>query len=416
MEYRSLGRSGLNVSALCLGTMTFGEQNSKTDAHAQLNRAVTAGFNFIDTAEMYPVPPKAETQGLTERHIGSWLAKHGRRESLIIASKVAGPADWLNYLRDGHPRLDRVNIEAALNSSLQRLGTDYIDIYQLHRPDRETNYFGKPGYSHSAKEHTVPIQERPEVLADLVATGKIRHIGVSSEIPYSLLNRTFAIGLSEIAHREQCGLLAYSPMAFGILSGKYLNQPRPENARVIRFFSRFDRYSKSERATEGYLALAREHGLSPAQMTLAWVTSNIIGTTTLAQLEENLGSVDLHRPPEVMEGIEAIHQQQPNPAPEAGPKQFIRERDEPFGLAQQLQAKERDQVNTTLFAPTGIGAIIKTGSRLSRRQQHHEFTNYPYRRLVHNRRRRQTGGRGLRPGGRRCGGSVLRRHHRRVRS
>jgi aryl-alcohol dehydrogenase-like predicted oxidoreductase len=346
MEYRSLGRSGLNVSALCLGTMTFGEQNSEADAHAQLDRAVAAGINFIDTAEMYPVPPKAETQGLTERYIGSWLAKHGRRESLIIASKVAGPADWLNYLRDGHPRLDRANIEAALDSSLQRLGTDYIDIYQLHWPDRETNYFGKLGYSHPAEENAVPILETLEVLADLVTTGKIRHIGVSNETPwglmqylqlsqtldlpravsiqnpYSLLNRTFEIGLSEIALREQCGLLAYSPMAFGILSGKYLNQQRPENARVT-LFSRFDRYSnpEAERATEDYVALAREHALSPAQMALAWVTSrpfvtsNIIGATTLAQLEENLGSVDLHLPPEVIEGIEAIHQQQPNPAP-----------------------------------------------------------------------------------------------------
>jgi aryl-alcohol dehydrogenase-like predicted oxidoreductase len=346
MQYRPLGRSELKVSALCLGTMTFGEQNSETDAHAQLDRAVTAGINFIDTAEMYPVPPRAETQGLTERYIGSWLAKRGRREELILASKVAGPADWLGYLRDGHPRLDRANIETALDSSLQRLGTDYIDIYQLHWPDRETNYFGKLGYNHTGEEGVVPIQETLEVLRDLVAKGKIRHIGVSNETPwglmqylqlshsnslprmvsiqnpYSLLNRTFEIGLAEISHREQCGLLAYSPMAFGVLSGKYLNRQRPANARVT-LFSRFSRYSnpESERATERYVALARDHGLSPAQMALAWVTSrpfvssNIIGATTLAQLDENLSSLELQLSPEVITGIEAIHQLQPNPAP-----------------------------------------------------------------------------------------------------
>lgn len=346
MEYRPLGRSGLNVSALCLGTMTFGEQNSEAEAHAQLDRAIAAGINLIDTAEMYPVPPRAETQGLTERYIGSWLTKRGHRDKLIIATKVAGPADWLGYLRDGHPRLDRINIEAALDNSLQRLGTDYIDIYQLHWPDRETNYFGRLGYTHPAQERSVPIQETLEVLADLVTQGKIRHIGVSNETPwgvmqylqlsqrydlprvvsiqnpYNLLNRTFEIGLSEIAHREQCGLLAYSPMAFGVLSGKYLNQQRPANARVT-LFSRFNRYSnpESEWATERYATLAREHGLSPAQMALAWVTSrpfvtsNIIGATTLAQLDENLDSSDLQLPTEVLEGIEMIHQRQPNPAP-----------------------------------------------------------------------------------------------------
>jgi aryl-alcohol dehydrogenase-like predicted oxidoreductase len=326
--------------------MTFGEQNSETDAHTQLDRAIAAGINFIDTAEMYPVPPRAETQGLTERYIGSWLARRGSRDDLIIASKVAGPADWLDYLRDGRPRLDRTNIETALESSLQRLGTDYIDIYQLHWPDRQTNYFGKLGYCHAEKEQPVPIEETLEILADLVAQGKIRYIGVSNETPwgvmqylqlaqsrnlprivsiqnpYNLLNRTFEIGLAEIAHREQCGLLAYSPMAFGVLSGKYLNRPRPANARMT-LFSRFDRYSnpESERATQRYVALAREQGLSPAQMALAWVTSrpfvtsNIIGATTLVQLEENLDSIDLKLAPEVMEGIEAIHRQQPNPAP-----------------------------------------------------------------------------------------------------
>jgi aryl-alcohol dehydrogenase-like predicted oxidoreductase len=346
MDYRPLGRSGLSVSALCLGTMTFGEQNSESEAHEQLDRAVAAGINFIDTAEMYPVPPRAETQGLTERYIGSWLAKRGCREHLIIATKVAGPAEWLSYLRDGRPRLDRTNIRHALDCSLQRLGTDYIDIYQLHWPDRDTNYFGKLGYIHPKKEQSVPIQTTLEVLLDLQAEGKIRHIGVSNETPwglmqylnlaerhnlpravsiqnpYNLLNRTFEIGLAEIAHRETCGLLAYSPMAFGVLSGKYLNRQRPTNARVT-LFSRFSRYSnpESERATEQYIRLARQHDLSPAQMALAWVTSRpfvtstIIGATSLAQLDENLESINLRLPREIIDGIEAIHQQQPNPAP-----------------------------------------------------------------------------------------------------
>jgi aryl-alcohol dehydrogenase-like predicted oxidoreductase len=346
MEYRPLGYSGLSVSALCLGTMTFGEQNSEAEAHEQLDRAVAAGINFFDTAEMYPVPPRAETQGLTECYIGSWLAKRGHREDLILASKVAGPAQWLSYLRDGNPRLNRTHIIAALESSLQRLGTDYIDIYQLHWPDRETNYFGKLGYIQPQQEESVPILETLDVLSDLVAEGKIRHIGVSNETPwglmkylhlaeshnlprvvsiqnpYNLLNRTFEIGLAEIAHRETCGLLAYSPMAFGVLSGKYLNQQRPANARVT-LFSRFNRYSNPEsaQATEAYVRLARQHGLSPAQMALAWVTSrpfvssNIIGATNLAQLDENLESIELDLPQEVIDGIEAIHQKQPNPAP-----------------------------------------------------------------------------------------------------
>ena len=346
MEYRPLGRSGLNVSALCLGTMTFGEQNSEAEAHAQLDRAVAAGINFIDTAEMYPVPPRAETQGLTEAYIGSWLAKRGGRDRLVLATKVAGPADWLGYLRDGTPRLDKANIETALDGSLQRLGTDYIDIYQLHWPDRETNFFGKLGYIHNEKDQSVPIEETLGVLQDLVSVGKIRHIGVSNETPwglmqylhlaqsrelpraasiqnpYNLLNRTFEVGLAEIAQREDCGLLAYSPMAFGVLSGKYLDGKRPANARVTRF-SRFVRYSnpESETATRAYVELARQHALSPAQMALAWVTSrpfvtsNIIGATSLDQLEEDLASFELELSPEVIEGIEAIHQRQPNPAP-----------------------------------------------------------------------------------------------------
>ena len=346
MEYRQLGRTGIEVSALSLGTMTFGQQNSEAEAHAQLDRAVAAGINLIDTAEMYPVPPRAETQGRTEEYIGSWLARHGGRDRILLATKVAGPADWLPYLRDGNTRLDRDNIVAALEASLRRLRTDVIDIYQLHWPDRPTNFFGQLGYLAQDDSGTIPVEETLRALEALLQAGKIRHIGVSNETPwgvaeylkqadchgrprivsiqnpYNLLNRSFEIGLAEFAHREQVGLLAYSPMAFGVLSGKYLNGARPPNGRVT-LFERFSRYSnpESEQATAAYVELARQHGIDPAQMALAFVTSrpfvtsNIIGATTLEQLESNLASIDLSLSEELLEGIEAIHRQHPNPAP-----------------------------------------------------------------------------------------------------
>ncbi|MCU7803368.1 MAG: NADP(H)-dependent aldo-keto reductase [Candidatus Thiodiazotropha sp. (ex Lucinoma annulata)] len=346
MIYRPLGQTDIEVSALCLGTMTYGEQNSETEAHKQLDQAFDAGINLIDTAEMYPVPPRAETQGLTERHIGTWLANRGRRDRVILATKVAGPGEWLNYIRDGNLHLDKSNIETALEQSLQRLQTDYIDIYQLHWPDRHTNYFGELGYRPDEEEQTTPILETLQVLSDLIKAGKIRHIGVSNETPwglmrylqlaeeldlprvvsiqnpYNLLNRTFEIGLAEIAHREACGLLAYSPMAFGVLSGKYLDGQQPSGARLT-LFERFNRYSNPEtdRATERYVALAREQDLNPAQMALAFVTSrpfvtsNIIGATTLAQLDQNIDSIHMTLSDETLQGIEAIHRQQPNPSP-----------------------------------------------------------------------------------------------------
>ena len=346
MEYRQLGTTDIRVSALCLGTMTFGQQNSEAEAHAQLDRAVDAGINLIDTAEMYPVPPKAETQGRTEAYIGSWLAARGCRQRVLLATKVAGPADWLPYLRDGHTHLDRRNIEAAVEASLRRLQTDVIDIYQLHWPDRRTNMFGQLGYQPAEDTDAVPIDETLRALEELIRAGKVRHIGVSNETPwglsqyirhalcdglprvvsiqnpYNLLNRTFEIGLAEFSHRDRVGLLAYSPMAFGVLSGKYLNGARPANARVT-LFERFSRYSnpEAERATADYVALARQHGLDPAQMALAFVTSRpfvtstIIGATTLEQLESDLGSIELKLSPEVLEGIETIHRRQPNPAP-----------------------------------------------------------------------------------------------------
>ncbi|MBK1721450.1 NADP(H)-dependent aldo-keto reductase [Thiocystis violacea] len=346
MHYRRLGRSDIQVSALGLGTMTFGEQNTESDAHAQLDRAREAGINFIDTAEMYPVPPCAQTQGLTETYIGTWLKARGCRDQVVLATKVAGPGDWLPHIRGVEARLDRRNIEAALDDSLRRLQTEWIDLYQLHWPDRETNFFGKLGFTSSDADDSVPLLETLRVLDDLVKAGKIRQIGVSNETPwglmrflalaetqglarmasiqnpYNLLNRSFEIGLAEVAIREACGLLAYSPLAFGVLSGKYLNGQRPAGARVTRF-ERFSRYSnpQAERATADYVALARRHDLDPAQMALAWVTSrpfttsNIIGATTLAQLDANLASIDLTLDEAVLAEIEAIHTRQPNPAP-----------------------------------------------------------------------------------------------------
>jgi len=349
MQYRPLGNTDLEVSALCLGTMTFGEQNTEAEAHAQLDRALAAGINFIDTAEMYPVPPRAETQGLTEQYLGTWLQSRGCRDRVILATKVAGPGDWLPHLRGSARRLDRGNIETAIDESLRRLRTDVIDLYQLHWPDRPTNYFGQLGYRPAPEAEeaaAVPLAETLGVLADLIAAGKIRHVGLSNETPwglmralalaeqqglprvvsiqnpYNLLNRSFEIGLAEIALRERCGLLAYSPLAFGVLSGKYLDGQRPPEGRITRF-ARFSRYSnpEAERATADYVALARRWGLDPAQLALAWVTSrpfvtsNIIGATTLEQLESNLASLELELSDALIAEIEAIHQRQPNPAP-----------------------------------------------------------------------------------------------------
>ncbi len=346
MEYRRLGHTDLKVSALCLGTMTFGEQNSEVDAHRQLDRAVAAGINFIDAAEMYPVPPRAETQGLTEQYIGRWLKARGNRNQIVLATKVSGPSASFGYIRNGDLRFDRPNIEQALEASLQRLQTDYVDLYQLHWPERSTNFFGQLGYVHSSEESFTPIREILETLKNLQNAGKIRHIGVSNETPwgvmqflceayndnlprivsiqnpYSLLNRSFELGLAEFAHREAVGLLAYSPLAFGVLSGKYLHTPWPQNAR-LSLFDRFQRYTSlhATAATQAYINLALEHNLSPAQMALAFVTSrpfvtsNIIGATTLKQLDENLGSTDITLSPDVLEGLESIHKQYTYPSP-----------------------------------------------------------------------------------------------------
>lgn len=346
MMYRRLGRSDIQVSALCLGTMTWGEQNTEAEAHRQLDEALAAGVNFIDTAEMYPVPPQAPTYGRTEQYIGTWLKQSGKRDKVILATKILGRSQSLTYMRHGHPCLDRKNIEAALHDSLARLQTDYVDLYQLHWPDRSTNFFGQLGYRHVTDEDSVPIAETLQVLGDLVSAGKVRCIGLSNETPwgvmtflklaeqlglprvvsiqnpYNLLNRTFEIGLAEIAHREDVGLLAYSPLGFGTLSGKYLHDTWPAGARLT-LFKRFSRYLNATgiKATGAYVEVARKHGLDPAQMALAYVTgrpfltSNIIGATTVEQLRSNLDSLRVILSKEVLADIEAIHNTHPNPCP-----------------------------------------------------------------------------------------------------
>jgi aryl-alcohol dehydrogenase-like predicted oxidoreductase len=347
MRYRQLPGTGLNVSVLCLGTMTYGEQNTEQEAFQQLDMAMDAGVNFIDTAEIYSIPPRAETMGSTETMIGRWLRQRGCRERVIIASKVAGPGrDWLPYIRGGNNHLDRSHILAAVDASLRRLQTDVIDLYQLHWPERHTNLFGALGYVHEDDAGATLMLETLQTLGELVDSGKIRHIGVSNETPwgvmhflrlaeshglprtvsiqnpYSLLNRTFEIGLAEVSHREDVGLLAYSPLGFGVLSGKYLDGNLPEDARLTRY-PHYDRYSnpQAQRATRDYVHLAQEHGLDPAQMALAYVTgrpfvtSNIIGATNLGQLRSNLESVEIQLSDEVLGEIDAIHQRHPNPSP-----------------------------------------------------------------------------------------------------
>lgn len=347
MEYRHLGRTDIKVSAVGLGTMTFGEQNTEAEAHEQLDYAFEAGINFIDAAEMYPVPPRAETYGRTEEYIGTWLKRHNRRHDVILASKAASRAADLGWIRNGNPRLNRDHLIIALDTSLKRLHTDYIDLYQLHWPERKTNYFGRLGYEHDdADDDAVPVAETLHVLGELVRAGKIRHIGISNETPwgsmhflhlarefnlprvvsiqnpYNLLNRSFEIGLAEITLREHVGLLAYSPLGFGMLSGKYLGGQRPADARLTRY-ERFRRYTntRGHAATEKYVNLARSHGLEPAQMALSYVmhrpftTSTLVGATSLEQLARNIAALDLELPPTVLNGIEDIHQNNPNPCP-----------------------------------------------------------------------------------------------------
>ncbi len=346
MKFKSLGNTDIKVSEICLGTMTWGEQNTQDEAFEQMDYALDAGINFFDTAELYPVPPSAETYTATETIIGNWLANRKNRDKVILASKIAGLADWVPHIRGDNACLDKKNITQAVEGSLKRLQTDYIDLYQLHWPDRETNYFGELGYKHTGNNNGTPIEETLDALDNLVSQGKIRHIGLSNETPwgamkflhlaeslgltkivsiqnpYNLLNRTFEIGLSEIAMREKCGLLAYSPLAFGVLSGKYLNNQKPANARIT-LFERFSRYTNTQGqlATQAYVDIANKHQLDPSQMALAYVntrefvTSNIIGATTMDQLKNNIESINIVLSEEILAEIEAVHIQYPNPCP-----------------------------------------------------------------------------------------------------
>ena len=346
MEYNKLGQTDIEVSRICLGTMTWGEQNTEKEAHEQLDYAIESGINFVDVAEMYPVPPREETYGLTESYIGNWLSKRKDRDKIILASKVAAKAEWLPYIRGGQIKLDKKNIVQALEDSLRRLKTDYIDLYQMHWPDRDTNFFGKLAYYHAPEKDGIPIAETLAVLDELVKQGKIRTIGISNETPwgcaeylrisrekelprivsiqnpYNLLNRTFEIGISEFSHREQVGLLAYSPLAFGALSGKYLNNQKPEGARLT-LFERFNRYlnPQATNATEAYVNLAKKNDLDPSQMALSYVssrpflTSNIIGATSMEQLKMDIESINIELSDDVIKDIESIHEKIPNPAP-----------------------------------------------------------------------------------------------------
>ncbi len=344
MEYRRLGTSDLNVSAIALGTMTFGQQNTEQQGHTQLDFAFDHGVNFIDTAEMYPVPPRPETTTRTESIVGSWL--RGRpRDQVILATKVTGPRRRMDWIRGGPKALDRSNIRAAIEGSLQRLQTDYVDLYQIHWPERNVPMFGTYLFDPSQETQAVPIREQLEVLAELVQEGKIRYVGLSNEFPwgvmqflraadefglprvvsiqnaYSLINRVFEGGLAEVAYREQVGLLAYSPLAFGLLSGKYLDGHGSGRATLFRGFAQ--RYEKPNvtPAIAAYAALARQQGLSPTELALSFVyhrwcvTSTIIGATSLEQLTENLNAWDKPLSASVVSEIEALHLRYTNPAP-----------------------------------------------------------------------------------------------------
>ena len=346
MRYRPLGDSGIQVSLIALGTMTWGEQNSQAEAFEQLDYALSQGVNLIDTAELYAIPPSAETYGKTETIIGNWLKRSGRRGDVVLASKVAGNSEgWVDHIRGG-PRLNRAQMTEALHGSLKRLQTDWLDLYQIHWPAREANYFGKLGVSELADEEVESIEETLGVLNDFVRDGLVRHIGISNETPwglmqylclaekhgwprvvsiqnpYNLLNRSFEIGLAEMSLRERVGLLAYSPLGFGALSGKYLHGDAPPDSRLA-LFPDYQRYTTPAgvEATRRYAALAREAGLSPAQLALAFINSrafvsaNIIGATRMDQLRENIASVDVELSSDLLEAIDAVHAEISNPCP-----------------------------------------------------------------------------------------------------
>ena len=342
MKYKKLSNTELDVSLLCLGTMTYGEQNSEKEAHEQLDYSIAHGINFIDTAEMYAIPPKEETQGTTEEIIGTWLSRRKDRDKIVLATKVAGPG--MEYLRGGS-RLSRKHIMQAADDSLKRLQTDYIDLYQVHWPERKSNFFGRLGYEYS-DEMGVSIEETLEAMSDLVKSGKVKYIGISNETPwgtnmylqlakdagyekiisiqnpYSLLNRIYEVGLAEISQHEGVGLLAYSPLGFGQLTGKYINKT-DKNTRLGLYGDWFTRYSNQNclDAVREYSQIADKHNISLTHLALAFVntrpfvTSNIIGATTMDQLKENIESINIDLNEEILEEVNAVHSNQPNPAP-----------------------------------------------------------------------------------------------------
>ncbi|MEH2409320.1 NADP(H)-dependent aldo-keto reductase [Nostoc sp.] len=345
MQYNKLGNSDLKVSKICLGTMTYGQQNTIEEAHQQLNYAIDQGVNFIDAAEMYPVPTSAETYGLTETYIGEWL-KNQQRDQLIVATKIAGPGRGFKWVRGGAKAIDRNNIKQAVDDSLKRLQTAYIDLYQIHWPDRYVPRFGQTVFDPIQVGETVPIAEQLEVFADVIKAGKIRYIGLSNETPwgvvqfshaakqlglpkvvsiqnaYNLLNRFFDGAFAEAVYYENIPLLAYSPLGFGFLTGKYLNS-KAEKARVTLFENFGQRYLKPNvsKAVAAYVEIAKRHQLSPAQLALAFVqsrwfvASTIIGATTLEQLKENLESINVVLNKNILAELDAVHTQFPNPAP-----------------------------------------------------------------------------------------------------
>lgn len=345
MKYTKLPNTDVKVSKICLGSMTWGQQNTEEEGHQQIDYALEQGINFIDTAEMYSVPARPETQGSTEKIIGSWLKKSGRREEIVLASKIAGPAEMVSHIREDMG-FHKKAMEDAIHSSLERLQTDYIDLYQLHWPDRNTNFFGKRGYAHESEEEWEDnFKEILENLNGFIKQGKIRYIGLSNETPYglmrfleesrkadlprvitvqnpySLLNRKDEIGLTEIFHRENVGLLPYSPLGMGTLSGKHLDGIK-ENTR-LSLFPQYKRYTNEEaiKATGKYKEIADRHGISLTHLALAFVnqqpfvTSNIIGATTMEQLKENIESINVELSEEIVEEVNSVHNSIPNPAP-----------------------------------------------------------------------------------------------------
>ncbi|WP_299105756.1 aldo/keto reductase [uncultured Winogradskyella sp.] len=345
MKYTTLPNTDIKVSKICLGTMTWGNQNTQDEGFAQMDFALDRGVNFFDCAELYPVPATKETYAETERIIGNWFAKTGNRDKVVLASKIAGTGDYTAHIRTNGFSKEALN--EAVNNSLKRLQTDYLDLYQLHWPERDTNYFGVRDYKHNSDDNWEDnFNEILYNLDEIVKSGKIRQVGISNEkawgtmryleeskkhnLPrmitiqnaYSLINRVFEGDLAEVAYRENIGLLAYSPMAFGVLSGKYVKGIDAENSR-LNLFPRFARYSskQSTEATKRYLKIAEDSNMSLAQMSLAFVnerpflTSNIIGATSIEQLEENIDSINISLSDEVMKAIDSVHSEIPNPAP-----------------------------------------------------------------------------------------------------